>query len=391
MYLHRTLFMLILACYFNNSAFADSITVSEGDITVTPNVVIPNIEVTSTGDDINLSDGNTQIHVSNEYSIFVDGDLYLDYSVFSENEDLDIGDDISIAGETVTIFSFEQEPTMPDLSLTAIFQNPGLSISEDGNILLFSESPILSGVFESTGSLYIGDYSSLKPVPLPELPFGITSLIIELTDSDIELQAFVDGVEWENLQIFGPNESRIFNLGTQRNLPGLGGLSELFFASEPTHYLEEEPEFDGTIEEFLARFPAGEYEFEGVTVNGGELEGEAVLTHVLPALPQIIAPLSDGGDPPVVDPNDLVIEWRPVTTRFIGDGLVEILEYQVILDQVDPLRGKTRRALINLPASVTVLRVPPEFLRPDSQYEFEVLAMEESGNSTISVGGFVTE
>lgn len=391
MYLHRTLFMLILACYFNNSAFADSITVSEGDITVTPNVVIPNIEVTSTGDDINLSDGNTQIHVSNEYSIFVDGDLYLDYSVFSENEDLDIGDDISIAGETVTIFSFEQEPTMPDLSLTAIFQNPGLSISEDGNILLFSESPILSGVFESTGSLYIGDYSSLKPVPLPELPFGITSLIIELTDSDIELQAFVDGVEWENLQIFGPNESRIFNLGTQRNLPGLGGLSELFFASEPTHYLEEEPEFDGTIEEFLARFPAGEYEFEGVTVNGGELEGEAVLTHVLPALPQIIAPLSDGGDPPVVDPNDLVIEWRPVTTRFIGDGLVEILEYQVILDQVDPLRGKIRRALINLPASVTVLRVPPEFLRPDSQYEFEVLAMEESGNSTISVGGFVTE
>ena len=42
------------------------------------------------------------------------------------------------------------------------------------------------------------------------------------------------------------------------------------------------------------------YEFEGRRVNGGELEGEATLTHVLPALPEIIAPVSDGEDPPFV-------------------------------------------------------------------------------------------
>ena len=82
------------------------------------------------------------------------------------------------------------------------------------------------------------------------------------------------------MQIFAPNERRIFNLKTQRNIRRQGGLSELFFASEPTHYLEDEPEFDGTIREFLARFPEGEYEFEGQTVNGGELEGQATLTHV---------------------------------------------------------------------------------------------------------------
>lgn len=69
----------------------------------------------------------------------------------------------------------------------------------------------------------------------------------------------------------------------------------------------------------------------------------------------------------------------------------------MILDQVDPLRdqpwvdGETRRALINLPGAMTRLTVPPEFLTPASAYEFEVLAIEASGNATISVGEFVTE
>ena len=168
--------------------------------------------------------------------------------------------------------------------------------------------------------------------------FGATTIIIELTDNDIELQAFVDGVEWKSLQIFAPNERRIFNLRTKKNIRQQGGLSELFFASEPTHYLEDEPDFDGTIEEFLSRFPAGEYEIEGRTVNGGELEGQATLTHVLPALPEIIAPVSDGEDPPVVNPNNLIIEWEPVTTRFIGNGPVEIFEYQVIFSHIADMK-----------------------------------------------------
>ncbi len=230
-----------------------------------------------------------------------------------------------------------------------------------------------------------------------EQPFGASVVIIETTDNDIELQTFVDGFEWKNLQVFNPEEKKVLNLTAQRNLRKQGGLSELFFASEPTHYLEDNPDFDGTIKGFLSRFPAGEYEFEGTTINGGELAGGALLTHVLPALPQIVAPLSYNEEPTVVDPYNLVIEWEPVTTRFVGDGPVKIIEYQVILDQVDPKRaipwvdGSTRRALINLSGSVTRLTVPPEFLRPGSQYEFEVLAIEASGNSTISVGEFVTE
>jgi hypothetical protein len=228
-----------------------------------------------------------------------------------------------------------------------------------------------------------------------EEPFGATSVIIETTDNDIELQVFVDGVLWNKLQIFTPTDRRIFKLRAQKNLRRQGGLSELFFASEPTHYLEDEPEYDGTVEAVLSRFPEGKYEFEGRTVDGRYLEGKATLTHVLPELPEIMAPISDGDDPPVVDPANLVIEWEPVTTRFIGDGPVEIIEYQVILDPVDEreqpwIDGKTRRALINLPGSATSCTVPPEFLLPNALYDFEVMAIEASGNATISTGEFMT-
>ncbi len=247
-----------------------------------------------------------------------------------------------------------------------------------------------------------GTSAADRDVEKNSTPLGATTVIIELTDNDIELQEFVDGSGlWRNLGIFDPQDRKIFDLRPQTSL-GRQGMSELFFASNPSHFPEDENgEIDpeGTIavvEAFLRRFPAGTYEAE-VRLPGGMLEGETLLTHVLPALPEILAPVSATDDPPVVDPNDLVIEWEPVTTRFIGEGPVDIIEYQVILDQVDPLRampwvdGGTRRALINLPGTVTSLTVPPEFLIANASYEFEVLAIEASGNSTISVGEFVTE
>ncbi len=230
-----------------------------------------------------------------------------------------------------------------------------------------------------------------------EVPFGAAVMIIELTDEDIELQVFADAADWKRLEITDPNERRVFVGSARGRLRRQGGMSEMFWASEPSHFLDDEPNFDEPIEAFLQRWPEGVYEFEATTGTGVEIESEVMLSHVLPALPEILSPVSDTDEPPLVDPNGiLVIDWEPVTTRFIGDGPVEIFEYQVILDQVEPERdmawvdGNTRRALINLPPTVTELTVPPEFLLPGTAYEFEVLAIEASGNSTISVGEFDT-
>ena len=45
---------------------------------------------------------------------------------------------------------------------------------------------------------------------------------------------------------------------------------------------------------------------------------------------------------------------------------------------------------MHVPPTLNSLRVPVEFLEADTVYELEVLALEVSGNQTISVGFFKT-
>lgn len=155
-----------------------NIDLSGGNVELTTPISVNDVSIRITSGDIDVSGGNNQVTPDNEYSIFVDGNLYLDYSVLSKNEDLDDPIDVSLSGETVTIFGFADEPVMPDLATTAIFRNPSMSLSQLGDVLLFSDSPILSGMFEATESLYIGNYASLKPIPLPaSLVFFLSGIV----------------------------------------------------------------------------------------------------------------------------------------------------------------------------------------------------------------------
>ena len=54
-------------------------------------------------------------------------------------------------------------------------------------------------------------------------------------------------------------------------------MSEMFWASEPSHFLDDEPNFDEPIEAFLQRWPEGVYEFEATTGRGVEIESEVML------------------------------------------------------------------------------------------------------------------
>jgi hypothetical protein len=224
-----------------------------------------------------------------------------------------------------------------------------------------------------------------------ELPFSVAEILIETTDNDIELQVFVDDSEWKTLRISDPNGKKIFRLGTYGRL-GRQGMTELGFASQPTSFPEDAdptgPEVAAVVRSFLRRFKAGAYEMEAKTLEKGvELESEAILTHDLPALPEIVAPVSeDEEELPVLDPESALIAWEPVTGQFLGSGTVEITGYQVIVEQVEPFR----KLVINLPASATSTSISPEFLEPDQLYDFEVVAFEVSGNATISVGEFLT-
>lgn len=234
-----------------------------------------------------------------------------------------------------------------------------------------------------------------------EEPFGAAVIIIELTDNDIELQVFADAFDWKRLQIFDPNERLIFDTKARGRLRRQDGLSELAFASEPSHYLVDEDDYDEDIEDFLRRWPQGDYEFEGRRVDGlGPLDSEAYLSHVLAALPEVTSP-EEEATVPFDEP--LLIEWGEVKTSFFDDAVpVDVIEYQVIVNQETPKRSKpwidgdTRRALINLPADICEsdvcgILVPPEVLEAGATYEIEILAIEASGNSSIGVLEFETE
>ena len=217
--------------------------------------------------------------------------------------------------------------------------------------------------------------------------FKVTEFFIELTEDDVVVQSFVDGNRWRTLEIIGPDGQTVFTTEASDNM-GQQGLSELKVDGWPSHFpivgnpdnLEIE-----SVDVFLDLFPAGTYTFNGTTVEGEELSGEATFTHDLPALPEIVSP-GDGDQPEVFDLNNVVIEWEPVTETFSGEGMIDIVEYEVIVEQVEPFR----KLSIHVGPAVTSLTVPAEFLEPNQLYDVEVVAIEKGDNQTISVTEFQT-
>ena len=112
------------------------------------------------------SGGSTPVGTPNDYNVLVNGNLYIDYSVLGVNQNNSIASVASFTANSLFIFSFEQLPTQPDLSVTTILNELNLSLNITGDILLFSDTTISSGIFEAP-NIYLGNYSLLQPVPLP--------------------------------------------------------------------------------------------------------------------------------------------------------------------------------------------------------------------------------
>jgi hypothetical protein len=90
--------------------------------------------------------------------------------------------------------------------------------------------------------------------------------------------------------------------------------------------------------------------------------------------------------------DNLVVSWDRVT-KTVDGGPVNITGYEVIVTKevADDPHGFSRPTYdVHVPATVNSLNVPRKFLEADTVYELEVLALEASGNQTISVGFFKT-
>ena len=226
-----------------------------------------------------------------------------------------------------------------------------------------------------------GPAGSAAVVPLKDAKLNIEH---NATDEDTGFQGFVDSEGWRQLDVRGPG-GQVLRFEARGTLTKLG-LTELFFESvEPENK-------DVPIKEMLAKLPEGRYTIAGPgQENGastGRTSGSAWLTHDIPAGPKLVAPAA-GATVPV---RGVVARWQPVSRTITGKP-VTIIAYQLIIERdVDPhphMIGKLGLS-IYVPRTVTSLAVPDGFLRPRTAYKWEVLAIERSGNQTLSSGSFRT-
>jgi hypothetical protein len=198
------------------------------------------------------------------------------------------------------------------------------------------------------------------------------------TDRDVGVQLFVDADPWKSMDLFDP-QGRLILRATARGRMAKQGGTELFLESgEPS--LDEVP-----LEVFLQRWPAGDYRLVGEGLNGEQLVGTATFTHDIPAGPVLVSP-AEGA---IVDPRgNLVVQWQGVGPP---NGS-PIIGYQVLVVKPNTgMRGLPKIILdVMMPPGATSMAVPPGFLLPDVDYEWEILAIESGGNQTLSVGHFRT-
>jgi hypothetical protein len=251
---------------------------------------------------------------------------------------------------------------------------------------------LLSAALLSSAAVYAGSGGAGAPraraasgstatVPLKDAKLNIEH---NATDEDTGFQGFVDSEGWRRLDVRGPG-GQVLNLEARGSLARLG-MTELFFETV-------EPEnADVPIAEMLAKLPEGTYTIAGPTQENGKsagrTSGEALLTHDIPAGPVLVSPV-EGARVPT---RGVVARWRPVSKTITGEP-VRIIAYQLIIEKdVAPHRhmiGK-RGLSMYLPPSVTRIAVPNGFLEPRTAYNWEVLAIERSGNQTLSSGSFRT-
>lgn len=210
------------------------------------------------------------------------------------------------------------------------------------------------------------------------------------TDADTGVHGLLGGSAWSELCIWDPNGELILVVDPLRQLNDLT-VSDLFFESR------EPPNDEFSITDLMAAFPEGEYTVGGTDFEGISRVARARFTHDIPQQPSITAPVfavdEESASGALVERNGLTVSWDPVGEALDGRP-IEISGYEVIITKVDhdDPNGLTRPVYdVHVGPNSTSLGVVPEFLESTTLYELEVLAIEVSGNQTITVGFFTTK
>jgi hypothetical protein len=215
------------------------------------------------------------------------------------------------------------------------------------------------------------------------IEFDEANVFFELndTDGDLGIHALIDGEPWKTLEIETPNGQTNLLIHVRGRLRAQG-LTELFFESA-------EPTFDELPpDRFFRRFPEGEYEISGVTLEGDELESTATVTHLIPApvgdlaVNGTLLPDSCDEELPLIG-EPFTISWDAVDESHPDLGRtgepIEVVRYEVVVEREE---GEPLSFAIVLPPDVTEVDLPGGLTSEGEEIKVEVLVREESGNQT---------
>lgn len=217
---------------------------------------------------------------------------------------------------------------------------------------------------------------------------GDATIIIETNDtaSDAGFQIFLDGTGWRNVRVYDSNGQLILRANANGGTRNIGGGTELFIETAEPEY----EDLDG-MQELIEMLPEGEYFFLARYTDGNWATATAELTHTVPDGPEIVYPAPTGNEDECttgVFADSVYVEWEPVETDIWGSDDIEIVGYQVIVETDD---DDYRYFSVTVPADVSIVTVPEEVLAEGTEFKFEILAIEESGNQTIAESCFETE
>jgi len=217
-----------------------------------------------------------------------------------------------------------------------------------------------------------------------EEPFDEAFLFFELndTDGDLGIHGKIDGGPWKKMVIEGPNERTLLKVRARSRLQRQG-MTELFFESAEPCFDPEDCDDALDPEDFFERFPEGEYEIEGLTLDYEELESEVILSHIIPAAPDgVMINNSEAAEDcdaelPVVN-RPVVISWDAVDSSHeeLGrEGPVDIRYYEVVVE-IDESDFKSTSVIPPGEGGRISWTIPDDFfeLTDEDEYKFEILA-----------------
>jgi hypothetical protein len=212
------------------------------------------------------------------------------------------------------------------------------------------------------------------------------------TDLDVGVRGFFDFDPWNALTVEDATTPIPNVIAKVDAFVGLAdqGFAEWFFESGEPKLGESGYSF-GTL---FDRFPDGTYTFTATPNAGGQEICTADLDYVIPCAPEISASGNRG--------LGVIISWEEVDqvvdtddTTGEGSGVVcvdsedlEIIGYKVIVEIELGDDEVVKIFDVDLLADDRRVHVPPEFIALSDEFKYEVLAIEASGNQTITEDEF---